>query len=131
MESLTSTAVTDSIRVDTQSFYVPGKSRPGREQYFFGYRIRITNEGPETVRLLSRHWVIEDGLGRTEEVRGPGVVGEQPVLEPGDHYEYTSACPLATRCGSMEGTYTMERGDEAEFNVQIGRFALICPHVRN
>ncbi|KXZ56982.1 hypothetical protein GPECTOR_1g887 [Gonium pectorale] len=106
--STTSTAVTGGIRVTVQSFYLPTKSAPSAGRYMFAYHIVIANESSDTiVQLRSRHWLIMDATGRTEEVRGPGVVGEQPILLPGKSHEYTSGCPLATPQGSMEGSYTM------------------------
>ena len=91
-----SDATTRGVRVQVQSSYVPERSSPRDSQYFFAYRIRITNAGDETVQLVSRHWVITDGNGDVEHVQGPGVVGEQPVLAPGQSFEYTSFCPLTT-----------------------------------
>mgnify|MGYP002527794614 CR=1 FL=1 len=94
------------------------------QRFHFGYRIRFDNEGEKTVQLLSRHWVIVDAQGRREEVRGAGVVGEQPTLEPGESYEYTSGCPLKTEWGTMEGTYLFRVDDEDQFEVNVGRFFL-------
>ena len=91
-----SRAVTRGIEVSVQSSYVPEQSEPDQQQWFFAYRVRIHNGGDETVQLLTRHWVITDANGKIEEVRGPGVVGKQPTLEPGEAFEYTSACPLGT-----------------------------------
>src|SRR5262245_28008928 len=89
-----SEALTRGIRVKVRSSYLPERSRPDQGQWMFIYTVRIANEGTRTVQLISRHWVITDGNGRVEEVRGPGVVGEQPILEPGESFEYTSGCPL-------------------------------------
>jgi ApaG protein len=100
-------------------------------QYFFAYRIRIANTGEETVQLVSRHWVITDGEGRVEHVRGPGVVGEQPVLEPGESFEYTSFCPLPTPIGSMHGTYQMVTAGGAAFDAEISPFSLAVPTALN
>jgi ApaG protein len=119
-----SEAVTHGIRVEVQSVFVPERSDPDDGQWFFAYRVRITNEGEETAQLVSRHWVIIDGRGRVEEVRGPGVVGEQPVLRPGETFEYTSACPLRTPDGTMHGTYQMVTKDGARFDAEIAPFAL-------
>ena len=102
-----SDTTTRGVRVEVQAAYVPERSSPSDSHYFFAYRIRISNVGEETVQLRSRHWVISDGHGKVEHVRGPGVVGEQPVLEPGESFEYTSFCPLPTAIGSMHGTYQM------------------------
>ena len=127
MSSFTSEAVTQGVRVSVESRYAPEYSQPQRNQWFFLYTIRITNEGDEQVQLLSRHWIIRDATGRVEEVRGPGVVGETPVLEPGASFEYTSGCPLATPYGSMEGTYEMVRARGERFDAQIARFTLREP----
>ncbi len=127
----TSEAVTRGVRVEVRSEVVPARSDPARGQWFFAYTIRIENEGAETVRLLSRHWVITDANGKVEEVRGPGVVGEQPVLEPGDAHEYTSYCPLGTPFGTMEGTYQMVAASGARFDARIAPFTLSEPFAVN
>jgi ApaG protein len=124
----TSEATTRSIRVAVVSEYAPGRSRPQDQQWFFIYTITITNAGGETVQLLSRHWIITDGNGDVEEVRGPGVVGEQPVLEPNESFTYTSGCPLSTAFGKMEGTYQMVTGSGEHFDVQIAPFTLSEPY---
>lgn len=124
----TSEAVTHNIRVEVESRYAPDQSQPFQSQWFFHYTIRISNEGDETVQLLSRRWIITDGAGRTEEVRGPGVVGEQPVLAPGEAFEYTSGCPLKTSTGSMRGTYQMVTEDGTHFDVEIAPFGLAEPY---
>lgn len=120
-----SEATTRGIRVRVEPRHSPAHSRPG--QWFFLYTVEIANLGTETVQLLSRHWIIRDGGGRVEEVRGPGVVGEQPVLEPGESYEYTSGCPLPTPFGSMEGTYQMVTADGETFDARIAEFVLREP----
>lgn len=122
-----SEAVTDGLRVEAEARYSPEHSQPGANHWFFVYTIRISNEGTESCQLLSRHWIIRDATGRVEEVRGAGVVGEQPVLEPGDHFEYTSGCPLPTPFGSMEGSYEMARESGGRFDAQIARFELREP----
>src|SRR5262245_44898319 len=94
LRASTSEAVTNNVRVEVESRFAPELSQPFQNQWVFYYTVRITNEGDETVQLLSRHWVITDAAGKTEEVRGPGVVGEQPVLSPGEAFQYTSRCPL-------------------------------------
>ena len=106
-------------------------STPDRGRWFFAYTVRIENEGDERAQLLSRHWIITDANGEIEEVQGPGVIGEQPVIDPGEHFEYTSACPLPTPFGSMRGTYQMvtPRGDL--FEVEIAPFALSEPYSVN
>jgi len=126
-----SDATTNGIRVQAQPSYIPERSDPSEGSYFFAYRIRISNGGDETVQLLSRHWIITDGNGHVEEVEGPGVVGETPVLAPGVAFEYTSFCPLPTPFGTMEGTYTMRNAAGAEFEVAIGQFSLIAPQAVN
>lgn len=126
-----SVAVTQGVRVEVRSQYVAERSSPAEHRYFFAYTVRISNEGAEVVRLVSRHWIITDQHGRIEEVRGPGVVGEQPVLGPGESFEYTSACPLATPFGTMHGTYEMVRpGDGGRFDAEIAAFALEAPNAR-
>jgi ApaG protein len=123
-----SEAVTHNVRVEVESQYAPDRSQPFQNHWFFHYTVRITNEGDETVQLLSRHWIITDATGYTEEVRGPGVVGEQPVLAPGESFQYTSGCPLKTSNGVMRGTYQMvgERGDP--FDIEIAPFGLREPY---
>lgn len=128
----TSEAVTRNIRVNVESTYLEGRSQPDQGQWLFAYRVRITNEGPTTVQLVSRHWIITDGEGRIEEVRGKGVVGDQPVLEPGQSYEYTSGCPLQTPSGSMQGTYQMLAAESGDmFDIQIAPFSLSQPYSLN
>ena len=124
----TSEAVTRGVRVSVESEYAPDRSEPAKNEWFFLYTIRIANEGVETVQLLTRHWIITDGTGHVEEVRGPGVVGKQPVLKPGESFEYTSGCPLTTPFGVMEGTYQMvtEAGDR--FDAVIAPFTLSEPY---
>ncbi len=126
-----SDTTTRGVRVEVRSAYLPERSSPGDSQYLFAYRIRITNAGEETVQLLSRHWIITDGDGRTEHVRGPGVVGEQPVLEPGGSFEYTSFCPLPTPIGSMHGTYQMVTAGGSAFEAEIAPFSLAVPTALN
>lgn len=124
----TSEAVTRGVRVYVESEYSPERSRPHHNEWFFLYTIRISNEGTETVQLLTRHWIITDATGHVEEVRGPGVVGQQPVLAPGQSFEYTSGCPLATPFGSMKGTYQMVTRDGEQFDAQIAPFELSEPY---
>jgi ApaG protein len=123
-----SRAVTRGIEVSVQSSYVPEQSEPDQQQWFFAYRVRIHNGGDETVQLLTRHWVITDANGKIEEVRGPGVVGKQPTLEPGEAFEYTSACPLGTSFGTMHGTYQMQARGGEEFDAEIAPFTLAAPN---
>ncbi len=123
-----SEAVTRGIRVAVEASYVAERSNPSESEWFFAYTIRITNEGSDTAQLLSRHWIITDANGRVEEVRGPGVVGRQPVLGPGQSFEYTSACPLKTSFGVMQGTYQMVTPSGEHFDVEIAPFALSEPY---
>lgn len=126
-----SNALTQGIRVTVSSNYIPAQSAPKARRYVFAYTVRIANEGTEAAQLKSRHWIITDGNGKVEQVKGPGVVGEQPMLRPGEHFEYTSGCVLETPRGSMEGTYQMVRGDGTEFDAQIAPFALCLPYSLN
>ena len=119
-----SEAVTNNVRVEVEAQYAPERSQPLQNEWFFHYTVRITNEGDETVQLLSRHWVITDAADHIEEVRGPGVVGEQPVLGPGESFKYSSWCPLKTPLGMMHGTYEMVRPDGNRFDIEIAPFAL-------
>ena len=125
---LSSEAVTRGVRVQVESRYVAERSSPEQGQWFFAYRIRITNEGSERVQLISRHWIITDANGRVEEVRGPGVVGKQPVLGPGEGFEYTSFCPLGTPFGTMQGTYQMITATGETFDAEIAAFPLSEPY---
>lgn len=126
-----SDTVTRGIRVQVRSVYVPERSLPQQRQYFFAYHIRIANEGTETAQLLSRHWIITDANGDVQEVRGPGVVGETPVLAPGQAFEYTSFCPLPTSVGTMQGSYTMETDAGERFEADIAPFTLAMPYALN
>lgn len=124
----TSEALTRGVRVHVESQFDPDRSEPSRSQWFFLYTIRISNEGTETVQLLTRHWTITDGTGKVEEVRGPGVVGKQPILKPGESFEYTSGCPLNTAFGVMEGTYQMVTAGGEHFDVKVAPFTLSEPY---
>jgi ApaG protein len=126
-----SNTTTRGVRVEVKSAYVPERSSPQDSRYFFAYRIRISNRGEETVQLLRRHWVITDGEGRVDHVEGPGVVGEQPVLAPGESFEYTSFCPLPTPVGSMQGTYGMVTAGGSSFDAEIRPFSLAVPTALN
>jgi ApaG protein len=128
LHSSTSEAVTHSVRVEVESQYAPEHSQPFQNHWFFYYTVRITNEGAETVQLISRHWIITDAAGHTDEVKGPGVVGEQPVLAPGEAFQYTSGCPLPTSSGVMRGTYQMVTADGRHFDIEIAPFALHEPY---
>lgn len=127
-----SNTLTRGIRIVAQPRYVPDQSDPVARRYFFSYHITIRNEGPAQVQLISRHWVITNGEGRVEEVRGPGVVGHQPILAAGEAFEYTSACPLDTPVGTMHGEFNMMQTDTREtFDARIAPFRLAVPHVLN
>ena len=123
-----SEAVTRGVRVVVQSKYAPAKSRPAQNEWFFLYTVKISNEGSLPVQLVTRHWLITDGTGRVEEVRGPGVVGKQPTLKPGESFEYTSGCQLKTSTGTMRGTYQMVTEEGSHFDVEIAPFALAEPY---
>ncbi len=123
-----SEACTRGIRVRVKSKYVAERSNPVRSEFFFAYRIRIGNEGQQTVKLVSRHWIITDAHGKVQEVQGAGVVGEQPVLAPGESFEYSSACPLTTPFGSMEGSYQMVTDSGESFDAEIPPFSLSQPY---
>jgi ApaG protein len=124
----TSEAVTRGVRVRVQSRYAPDQSQPQSNQWMFLYTVDISNEGEETVQLVTRHWIITDGTGHIEEVRGPGVVGKQPVLAPGQSFRYTSGCPLSTPFGTMHGTYQMITPDGEQFDAEIAPFTLSEPY---
>ena len=127
----TSEACTQGIRVRVESSFDPLRSRISENQWFFLYTITIANEGEQRVQLMSRHWIITDESGRIEEVRGTGVVGEQPVLEPGESFEYTSGCPLPTPTGTMMGTYQMRTEKGETFDAEIAPFLLSEPYLVN
>jgi len=120
----TSEKLTHGIRVNAKPLYLPDESDPTEPRYVFAYTITIFNEGPIAAQLISRHWIIIDGIGRREEVRGPGVIGETPRIEPGRQFTYQSFCPLRTPWGTMEGTYQMRRDDGDTFDAPIARFYL-------
>ena len=126
-----SEATTQGIRVSVKSTYVPEQSTPRQHRYVFAYTVRITNEGKSAAQLINRHWIITHGSGKVEEVRGPGVVGAQPKLEPGQHFEYTSGCVLSTPHGTMHGTYEMRRDDGTSFQATIAPFSLSMPYTLN
>ena len=123
-----SEAVTRGIRVRVESEYAPDRSDPAKNQWFFLYTVTIANEGAETVQLVTRHWIVTDGTGQLEEFRGPGVVGKQPTLRPGESFEYTSGCPLKTPFGLMEGTYQMVTEGGERFDAKIAPFTLSEPY---
>ena len=120
-------AVTRGVRVRVTPTYLPAQSEPEQGQFVWAYTVEIENRGAETVRLISRHWVITDAHNRVEEVRGPGVVGEQPTLAPGESFRYTSGCPLPTPSGAMRGAYQMMGRAGELFDVEIPEFSLHLP----
>jgi ApaG protein len=126
-----SDTTTEGIRVQVESLYDEDRSAPQENYYFFAYRVRISNVGTETAQLLSREWIITDATGSQQLVQGPGVVGEQPVLAPGEAFEYTSFCPISTPVGSMHGFYRMIRGNGETFDAVISPFSLAVPHSVN
>lgn len=121
-------AVTRAIRVTVEPHYLEEQSSPADDHYVWAYQVEIRNEGSETVQLLNRHWRITDAHGRVQEVRGAGVVGEQPTLRPGEAFEYTSGTPLSTPSGIMVGTYEMETPAGERFDVAIPAFSLDSPY---
>ncbi|MBB4284651.1 Co2+/Mg2+ efflux protein ApaG [Roseospira goensis] len=120
---------TRAIRITVRPIFLEDQSDPDEGHFVWAYQVTIDNEGGETVQLLRRRWVITDANGFVQEVEGPGVVGVQPVLEPGEAFEYTSGCPLATPSGFMEGTYAMRQTETGEvFDVTVPTFSLDSPH---
>lgn len=126
-----SDTLTRGVRIVVRPRYVEEQSEPSKSHYLFAYHVTIHNEGAETVQLLSRHWVITDGEGKTEEVRGPGVVGYQPRLMPGEQFQYTSGCPLTTPVGTMHGSYEMQTEGGESFDAVIAPFRLAVPRLLN
>ncbi|MGE4371485.1 MAG: Co2+/Mg2+ efflux protein ApaG [Xanthobacter sp.] len=123
-------ATTRQIQVTVTPRYMAERSEPDRSRYFWAYTIELANLGPQTVQLKTRHWVITDALGRTEEVHGAGVVGEEPVLPPGGRFEYTSGVPLSTQTGIMQGSYDMICEGGERFSVEVPAFSLDLPDAR-
>ncbi len=123
-----SIAITEGVRIEVRSRYIPERSDPDGQFYFFAYRVQISNEGDEPIQLVSRHWIITDGNSKVEQVRGPGVVGEQPLLRPGESFEYVSGCPLRTPVGSMHGTFQMV-AENREFDAEVAPFTLALPNI--
>ncbi len=121
------TATTRAIRVTVTPQYVPEQSDPTNAQYVWAYHVSIENRGDSTVQLRSRHWKITDGLGRVQEVKGPGVVGKTPMLRPGDSFKYTSGTPLSTPSGIMSGTYQMVNEQGEKFDIEVPTFSLDLP----
>jgi ApaG protein len=120
-------AVTSGVRVEVEALYLPDQSDVVEDRYVFAYRIVITNQSRQTVQLMRRHWFIHDGNGHVREVEGEGVVGQQPVLDPGAKHEYTSGAVLESPSGTMQGTYEMHREDGSTFKVKIPEFQLRMP----
>ena len=125
------TAVTREVEVSVESFFLESESDPEQNQFSFAYRVQLKNLGGETVQLLSRHWIITDSVGKVQHVKGPGVVGEQPVLKPGTSYEYTSGSRLESPMGTMEGTYQMVTDEGENFDIRIPMFTLAVPGTLN
>ncbi len=122
------TATTRDISVTVETSYLEKQSDPDEQYFVWAYRITIANHSNQTVQLLSRHWKISDGQGRVQEVRGEGVIGEQPILEPGANYTYSSGTPLQTPSGFMHGSYQMQSDDGERFDIDIPAFSLDSPH---
>ena len=122
------TATTRNITVKVEPQFLAEQSDPVSDQYVWLYTINIENGGTEAVQLLNRHWIITNAVGHVEEVQGPGVIGEQPVLQPGDSFQYTSGCPLRTPSGMMVGTYEMVGPGDERFDIDIPAFSLDSPH---
>ena len=122
-----SDAITNGVRVRVRTDFLSERSSAEQGRYAFAYTIRILNQGEVTVKLLTRHWIITDGDGAVQEVKGDGVIGQQPVLAPGEAFEYTSGCILETPCGTMQGSYHMQTEEGAEFDAQIAPFLLAVP----
>ena len=122
--------VTRSIKVIVRPQYLEGQSRPEEGHYVWAYNITVENHGREIVTLRTRYWKITDGLGKAQEVRGAGVVGEEPTLKPGDSFQYTSGCPLKTPSGFMVGAYQMQTSTGELFNVDVPAFSLDSPHMK-
>jgi ApaG protein len=127
----TSEAETQGVRVEVRCAYMPEESSPQHGRYMFTYQVLITNVGTTPAQLISRHWIITDGGGSERHVRGPGVVGQQPRLEPGQAHAYQSFCPLTTPSGSMRGTFQMLRDDGSQFDAEVGAFSLMAPQLLN
>jgi ApaG protein len=123
-------AITRGIAVSVEPTYLEANSSPGNSQYFWAYRVTIENQGQETVQLRSRHWMITNAHGELTEVKGPGVIGKQPFLDPGESFTYTSGAPLNTPSGMMGGSYQMENDRGERFDIEIPTFSLDCPNQR-
>ena len=126
-----SDTTTRGIRIQVTSAYLPEQSAPRDDHYLFSYHVRVSNEGSETAQLISREWIITNAEGEVERVKGPGVVGEQPVLAPGNAFEYSSFCPLKTPVGTMNGSYQMVSAEGEQFDALIAPFTLAIPNSLN
>ncbi len=124
-------AITRAIEEAVEAYYLEDHSHPDQQQFVFAYRVHLKNHGLETVQLISRHWIITDSIGEVQHVKGEGVVGEQPVLKPGEEYEYVSGSHLKSEMGTMHGTYQMVRDDGEPFDVEIPCFTLAVPGIVN
>jgi ApaG protein len=124
-------AITENIRVTVRPEFLESQSQPEGGKFVWAYTITVQNRGMEAITLLTRHWIITDGMGRRQDVRGDGVVGEQPTLQPGEQFEYTSGCPLPTPSGMMVGSYGMITSSGRPFDVAIPPFSLDSPHDRH
>lgn len=123
-------AVTRNLVVEVEPSFLPDQSDAEDSHYVWAYRVTVANESEETVQLVSRYWRIVDATGHVEEVRGPGVVGEQPTLSPGDSFQYSSGCPLSTPSGFMEGRYSMVSETGEKFDIAIPAFSLDLPNIK-
>ena len=119
------------IIVEANSEYIPAQSNPVKEEYFFSYNIKIINNSNQRAKLLSRYWHITDGLGNSEDIHGPGVVGKTPTIRAGESFSYTSFCPIKTPIGSMEGSFRLVNEDKSEFEVEVKKFKLIAHQIFN
>ena len=119
-----SDAVTEGVRVEVLARHSPENTKAAKDQWVFQYTVRITNQRQDTVQLMSRHWIITDALDEIREVKGPGVIGQQPILAPGESFKYSSWCPLPTPTGMMRGTYRMLSAEGTEFEIEVAPFAL-------
>ena len=126
-----SVAHTRGVQVEVRPEYLPAHSAPEEGQWMHAYHVRITNQGAERVQLLSRHWIITNARGVEEHVRGPGVVGQQPVLGPGEHFDYSSGCPLDTPVGTMHGSFQMVTAGGERFDAAVAPFTLAEPYALN
>jgi ApaG protein len=129
---MTNITITQQVKIEVTSQYIPDQSNPEQNDYFFAYHIEITNLGHHTVKLITRHWIICNANGESFEVKGEGVVGQQPILKPNQSFSYTSACPLNTPMGVMRGSFRMLNLDQkTEFDAMIDPFTLALPYVLN